>query len=386
MNRRLCMAAIPACAPVLAWGAPPPAGGEAVSRLGSENTLRVAPASGVISPPRGGVIPAKSLVAFAGCDTEEEALRSFQDAYDLGGVVSFTGKVDWYYAEGKSDEESQIWADWQWQGVAVDYFNLETFPQLDPYQTRRGPIPYLPPEIQYNSFADPLLREAYKRAALLTVQLQQPRWINLAMEINSYYEQRAWDFPNFVSLFKETRDQIKAISPDTMVFVSFQYELLLGIPGGRCGQPEHEPHWELFGMFEPDIDAIAITTYPMVTYCPTFFPDPDNIAPDYYRQIEDHTDLPIVFAEIGWPCDPTYNGSRLSQWRYIARLPQLTSGMNLVLANWYFLNNATGYGHFFESLGLVDTDQFRKPSFFFWKHAWSGTFLDAWREWREYAR
>lgn len=340
-----------------------------------------APAGTPPPRPRGETIPAKSVVAIAGCDTQEEVLRSFADAVELGGIVSFTGKVDWYYAEGKSDEQSQIWADWQWQGVLVSHFGLETFPQLDPYQTRRGPIPFLPPEIQNNTFADPLLREAYKRAALLTVQLQRPRWINLAMEINSYYEQRPWDFHNFVSLFKETRDEIKTLAPDTMVFVSFQYELLLGIPGGRCGQPEHPPHWELFAMFEPDIDAIAITTYPMATYCPTFFPDPANIAADYYRQIELHTDLPIVFAEIGWPCDPLYNGSRLSQWRYLARLPALTDGMNLVLANWYFLNNATGYGHFFETLGLVDTAQSRKPSFYFWKHAWTGTPLSALLEW-----
>ncbi len=330
--------------------------------------------------------PGKSVTALAGADTQEQIFRSFTDAGELGGIVSITGKVDWFHAEGKSDEQSQIWSDWQWQGPAAAYFGVETFPQLDPYQTRRGPIPYLPPQISTNSFGDPMLRAAFKRAALLTIELQRPRFINLAMEINAYYEQRPWDFHNFVSLFKETREEIKSIAPDTMVFVSFQYEQFLGIPGGRCFLPPHGPHWELFDMFEPDTDAIAITTYPFERYCPTFFPAPSEIASDYYRQISDHTDLPIVFAEIGWPCDPQYGGSRLSQWRFISRLPELTGGMNIALANWYFLNNATGFGHFFETLGLVDDAELRKPSFFFWKHAWTGTNAQAWAEWQEYSQ
>ncbi len=46
-----------------------------------------------------------------------------------------------------------------------------------------------------------------------------------------------------------------------VVFVSFQYEQLLGLFGGQGNLRKHAPQWGLFRLFEPETDAIGISSY-----------------------------------------------------------------------------------------------------------------------------
>ncbi len=77
----------------------------------------------------------------------------------------------------------------------------------------------------------------------------------------------------------------------------------------RINAPGIPNLWELFRKFEPDVDAIGISSYPMKSFAPVRFGDPASLPDDYYRRIGKHTRKPIIFAELGWPSDSRFGGS-----------------------------------------------------------------------------
>jgi len=204
------------------------------------------------------------------------------------------------------------------------------------------------------------------------VRWYNPKYVCLAMEINAYFEEQPDDFENFLSLFIETRDLIKEINPDTLVFVSFQYEQLLGRFGAEAGLQLHEPHWLLVEMFEPYQDAVAISSYPLVTLAPQRFSEPSLVPSDYYSRITEHTNLPIVIAELGWSPDGQFNGSDENQAEFLRRFSEeLTKGMDLLLVNYFFLSDTSGFGPFFNTLGLIDREGRPKEAFDVWNSMWT---------------
>lgn len=314
--------------------------------------------------------PLRSVVPTPRSWTGPEVSAAFELAGQLGPVVSLPDPVDWFDAAGKPASASKAYRDATWQRVLCERNRLNVFVQMDPYRDRRGPIPGLPRSVAANSFSDPLLRRAFIADAVQRAALYRPPLMCLAMEINAYYEQRPDDFEHFVTLFAEARAALRRVKPDTLVFVSFQYEQLLGRFGGQGGLPAHEPHWELLARFEPHADAIGISSYPLEQFSPPRYGDPAALPDDYYRRITEHTALPIVFAELGWPSDARFGGSPQRQAAFIQRLPELLAGMPVLLVNWNFLHDAQGYGEVFESMGLIDRNGREKPALHAWKRTW----------------
>lgn len=287
----------------------------------------------------------------------------------LGGIattVNLADPVDWWQAEGKPASSSKATADYAWQSPLLDQYGLGVFVQMDPYATRSGPIPNLPASIETNSFADPVLRTAFMADAVQRVELYRPKYLCLGMEINAYYEAHPDDFENFVSLFKETRQAVKEIDPDCLVFVSFQYELLLGGFDALLGVETQEPEWFLFDLFAPDQDAVGISSYPLRSLVEGSEAGVVSLPADYYSRIADHTDRPIVFAELGWPSDASFGGSLSSQADFIRGLPDFFEGLDIGLVNWYFLYDVVVFGPEFSSMGLYDIFGFAKPALFAW--------------------
>ena len=297
-----------------------------------------------------------------------EVTAAFKLASTLVPTICLPDPVDWFAAEGKSAEQSKPHKDAQWQKHLLTQEKLGAFIQIDPYKNRRGPIPNLPKAVGQASFADSVLRKGFIADAVHRVELFHPAYLVLAMEINAYYEENPKDFDNFVSLFAEAREAVRKVDPKVMVLVSFQYEQLLGLYGGQGHLPKHGPQWDLFAKFEPYADAMGISSYPMKTFSPSRFDDPNALPDDYYTRIAQHTKKPIVFSELGWPSDPRFGGSPEKQAAFIRRFPSLIRGMDVRLVNWYFLHDAKGYGEVFESMGLVDSAGHKKPAF----DAWSG--------------
>lgn len=297
---------------------------------------------------------------------QQGLLEAFATAEKVVPLICLPDPVDWWQARGKAPEKSKPYNDHRWQQILLNRHGLEVFIQIDPYKSRTGPIPELPGTAK-GTFSDPVLRQAFIADAMQRVRLYQPDYLCLAMEINAYYEQHPEDFDHFVSLFKKTRKAVKQIKPDTTVFVSFQYEQLLGLFGGQGAMPKHEPHWELFKRFEPDIDAIGLSSYPMTSFYPPRFPNPDSLPEDYYKRVAKHTNKPIIFAELGWPSDPKFGGSLQKQAAFLRRFPSLIEGLDVRMVNYNFLFDTKGFGPVFDSMGLIDSKGSLKPALEIWR-------------------
>lgn len=294
--------------------------------------------------------------------------EAYAAAAELGSFISLPDPVDWFDAQGKRPEDSKQSREFAVNDALIKQNGLQVLIQLDPYPGRKGLIPNLPATVVRKSFGDPVLRRAYAADALNRVRLYHPPYLCLAMEINAYYEQHPEDFENFVTLFKEIRTKIKAESPNTLVFVSFQYEQFLGLFGGQAGLPVHPPHWELFDRFGADLDAIGISTYPMDRL--GHFPDPSALPENYFSRIADHSSKPIIFTEIGWPSSPSLGGSPEFQAAFVSKLDTLTANARPLLANWFMLSDNNAFGQTFESMGLIAQSGTPKTSFESWKRLW----------------
>jgi len=67
-------------------------------------------------------------------------------------------------------------------------------------------------------------RRQFKEVALAITQTYKPKYLILGVEVNTFYLKRPNEFPSFLTLYAETYDAIKIVSPDTKVFVTFQLE------------------------------------------------------------------------------------------------------------------------------------------------------------------
>lgn len=309
------------------------------------------------------------------CDVkkQESVLDAYRTAASLGGCISLPDPLEWWHAEGREFGATRLGAASRWQTVVARQGKGEIFVQLDPYPPPRvGPFSdKLPAALKGQDFGSQRVREAFIAEAVARVQAYEARFVCLAMEINAYYEQHPDDFDNFVSLFAEARREIRKIRPDAIVFVSFQYEQLLGRFGGKAGMTVHEPHWELLEKFEPHADAVGISSYPWASFEPIRYGSPADLPADYYSRLAEHTKKPIVFAELGWSTDPKYGGSEESQAEFLRRFEKMTEPLDLRLVNYFILNDTPIFGPVFESMGLYDRTGKPKPALKVWQRLWT---------------
>jgi hypothetical protein len=194
------------------------------------------------------------------------------------------------------------------------------------------------------SFSNPVIRSSYIKAAASLAELKPP-YLCLATEINLLGIQRLAEYLHFVSLYKEAYRAIKKISPATTVFVSFQWEWMR-ILDARA--PDRiADHSKLIHVFRPDLDLVGLTTYPS-----PFHENPARLPPDYYTWIFRHIQPrdPVMIMEAGWPTSGT--GSEAEQVAFIARLPGLLKGINLVGLEWALLHDVQ-VGSFDANLNTV---------------------------------
>ena len=207
------------------------------------------------------------------------------------------------------------------------------------------------------SFANPIVREAFKKTAAELARLQVP-YLCLATEINFLAMQRIDEYIHFARLYHETHALVKRIAPGTRVFVSFQWEWMR-ILDSRAPHRIAD-HRKLVDAFRPNLDAIGLTTYPAF-----FHETPADLVPDYFTWLAHHV-LPtdeILLMEVGWPTEG--RGNEREQRQFIQSLPALLSGVNVSVVAWALLHDV-GLKEFdanLNSVGLVTTKGRRKPGF-----------------------
>jgi hypothetical protein len=107
------------------------------------------------------------------------------------------------------------------------------------------------------SFSSPVVRAAYIRATTDLARLKPP-YLCLATEINLLAMQRLPEYLHFAGLYKEAYRAVKRVSPQTKVFVTFQWEWMRILD---AKEPDRiAEHSKVIDIFRPELDLMGLTT------------------------------------------------------------------------------------------------------------------------------
>lgn len=227
------------------------------------------------------------------------------------------------------------------------------------------------------SILEPEIRAIHDDWVLRITAAVQPEWMGLASEINTLAA--VGDpvlYAAILNMSNTLAPQVRAASPGTQVFVSFQVDQA----NGFLGDPVID-HFALIDDF--DIDALGLSSYPVFV-----FDDPSEIPDNYFTVFDAATDLPLIFVEGGWNSAATQltTGTPQEQVDFLARYEELLDVVNAKL--WVMLtftdldipslglppDRAASLSNF-SFMGLLDTDLNRKPAYAEWERIFSRPLL-----------
>jgi hypothetical protein len=209
---------------------------------------------------------------------------------------------------------------------------------------------------------DPAWRAAYRQAAVEVVAAARPRYLSLGNEVNRWYEAHGADpldpngFQHFVSLYHETYDAVKAISPRVEVFCTFAREV---VAENRLADVA-----SALALFDPErLDLLVVTSYPHAVQS---INHPDDIPADYYTSIASlAAGKPFGFSEVAWPSAEPFGGQP-AQADFLTRLVgPLTrqQGVDLHLVGWPWLCDIDEN----DTTGLIDHNGTPKAAWATWQ-------------------
>jgi arabinogalactan endo-1,4-beta-galactosidase len=219
-------------------------------------------------------------------------------------------------------------------------------------------------------FKDEQLRNAFKAYATYVAKNYKPEYMALGVEVNMMYERSPEQFAAFVKLYEETYDLVKATSPQTKVFPTFQLEDM----EGTFGTP-HPPQWEVLDEFSGRMDALALSTYPFLAGIRSTA----DIRPEAYAQIRGRWSGEIIIAETGHPSasveGEVVTGTEEDQREYVKRLLTEAEKHGFSMVVWLAALDPAfpsgGSGAVFRNIGLRQANGANKL---------------AWGAWEEWAR
>jgi hypothetical protein len=287
-------------------------------------------------PPRETAGPARSY--YLGFSSLPSVLTDtgYQATFDLasqwGEVLMIQRPPSWTdFLPGSSLSETQRERTTT-EREAARVRGLKLFMALDPFDpAAREQLANLPEGYQGRDLGDSELKAAFISEARYIAVNYQPAFLALGMEVNSTYERDPEQYSRFVDAYKAAYDAVKSASPKTQVFVTFQYEQLVGVVPW---EPPHPPRWELLDAYAERLDLFGLTTYPSFAYSVA-----RRVPAEYYRQIREHTGLPIAFASVGFASTPSRDGVNSStpaeQRRFLERLFQDADELKSPLVVWF---------------------------------------------------
>jgi hypothetical protein len=263
-------------------------------------------------------------------------LQSVFDTYKRIGehadVVLLQQSIPWQDFVDSTDGESQTITDLTNQMILCDQNGLEAIFVVDPLNgLNRREFADLPWGWEA-SFANPDIRSAFRNFTLRILREYHPRYLGLASEINTYADAFPEDFPNYVSLYNEVYAAVKTESPETQVFVTFQWEDLNNLyETANEGRTPYHTNWELVDVFEPNLDLWVISTYPFGA-----FRSATEIPDNYYTPLLTRTSKILAVAEGGFSSEAMepFGGSDEDQ---IAYLTKIHNQLGPRLAYWIYI-------------------------------------------------
>lgn len=207
------------------------------------------------------------------------------------------------------------------------------------------------------SFANPAVHLPYIETVMELAKLKPP-YLCLATEINLMAFKNIEEFKYIAFVYKKLYPEIKKISPNTKIFVSFQWDFFTILDNRDSGRINE--HSKLIDIFRPELDLVAFTSYPA-----DHFSAPSQIPYDYYSRILRHVKKKdeIMFMEIGWPA--IGKDGELRQQEFIRLLPPLMKNVRPGVIAWSLLHDVGGnvLSNDLSATGLLKNDGGVKAGF-----------------------
>ncbi len=304
--------------------------------------------------------------------TEESYASAFERAASAGEVVLIQRVPPWQelLADGMFPSD-EIAMETQTETALAEKHNLDLFVAIDPTDATdsSGQLTGLPEELRREGCADENVRAAFIVYAQYVALNYQPRYLALGVEINTHYEQNPEDFSHFVSLYAEAYDAVKELSPETLVFPTFQLEEMKGL---LPVDADRKPQWHLIDRFEPRLDLLAVSSYPGLV-----FGDPSLIPDDYYAELASQTTHPVAIAETGYSSGEDAGGmsggSEQEQAAFLRRVLGDAEELEAPLLVWFVGQDPSFTGDapmdVLQHIGLLRQDGTKKAAWSVWAAA-----------------
>jgi hypothetical protein len=264
--------------------------------------------------------------------TEESYAETFGLAASAGELILIQRAPPWEELLAGAFSEETVLATQRETALAEEH-GLDIFVAIDPTDgsRRRDRLASLPDELLGAGFSDPLIHQALLDYARYLAETYQPRYLAFGVEMNGYQQHHPEDFERFVVIYHEAYEAIKELSPDTLVFPTFQFEELQGRLPFQDPRP---PQWHLISRFEPRLDVFAISSYPDVV-----FPEADAIPDSYYQQLSLYTNRPVAIAGMGFTSratgEITTNEAEQSQAAFLRRTLDNAQQLDMPFVVWF---------------------------------------------------
>ncbi len=212
---------------------------------------------------------------------------------------------------------------------------------------------------------DGIFQQGFRDAVLNFVKGNDVPYLGIGNEINITYYDSSARYESLVSILNQLAKDVKDASPTTKVFTIFQLERLKGLHGGLFGGKNSttDNDMALLKGIE-NFDMVAFTTYPCLIY-----KTPAEIPEEYYSDITNHTNLPVIFTEVGWFREGPATGWEATvqeQADFITRFQELTERFDPKLVIWPFLYKQDIAAPF-EGLFLLTSNEETSPGYEAWK-------------------
>ena len=176
---------------------------------------------------------------------------------------------------------------------------------------------------KYNwSFSDNKVSQRFISSVLTATKKCKPDYIVLGVEVNYLALYNPKEFRAFLATFQEARKQIKKFSPETLISVSFQYELLAGYDSSR-GSSET---MEVLDAFGRSLDIVGMSIYPHLAGLL-----PNELGAHYFNKLK-AINQPIGIFETAWPAGDKKGESRQSD--YLQMLLPKANKLGVKLVVW----------------------------------------------------
>jgi hypothetical protein len=145
-------------------------------------------------------------------------------------------------------------------------------------------------------------RAAYARYVAWMVRKFQPRWVNVAAEVNAFQSSCPGAWPGMVAAERAAYDAAKAARPDAVVFASFQIDALMGYSGCPATRTRQQCYDENYAQLaEVKRDRFGVSTYP---YLLEPYRRASDLPPDWFTRAASRGGERAIVAETGWITDP----------------------------------------------------------------------------------